>query len=143
MVKVNSTVIIDTGPLVALLHRDDQYHDWARGEAEQLKAPFITCESVLSEAHFLLRGLPVARQGLLQLLEDGLIEVGFDLATERDAVIALLRRYANVPMSMADACLVRLSELRSESVTFTTDSDFNIYRRHGNQPIPRIVPTIG
>jgi predicted nucleic acid-binding protein len=133
---VSRIVVLDTGPLVALLHRDDQYHDWAA----QLKPPFLTCESVLSEAHFLLRGLPIARQGLLQLLQKGLIQVAFDLGTEQDAVIALLNRYANVPMSVADACLVRLSELRSDSVTFTTDSDFNIYRRHGNQPIPIIIP---
>jgi predicted nucleic acid-binding protein len=137
---VNGIVLLDTGPLVALLHRDDQYHDWAQQQASELKPPFLTCEAVLSEAHFLLRALPVAQQAILQLLQNGLIEVGFDLATEVNAVITLLRRYANVPMSVADACMVRLSELRSDSVIFTTDSDFNIYRRHGTQIIPVITP---
>lgn len=96
---MNRIVVLDTGPLVALLHRDDQYHHWAEQQAAQLNPRFLTCESVLSETHFLLRGLPIARQGLLQLLRKGLIQVAFDLATEQDAVVALpesLRQCANV-----------------------------------------------
>ena len=137
---MNGSVILDTGPLVALLHRDDQYHDWARQQAGQLKPPFLTCEAVLSEAHFLLRGLPMAQHAMLQLLQNDLIQVAFDLRIEVDGVIALLSRYTNVPMSVADACLVRLGELKTNSVTFTTDGDFRIYRQHGNQAIPVIIP---
>jgi predicted nucleic acid-binding protein len=137
---VSRVVILDTGPLVALLHSNDQYHDWARLQAEQLNPPFLTCEAVLSKAHFLLRKLPVAQRALLELLQKGLVQVAFDLATEIEVVVALLGDYANVPMSVADACLVRLSELRPGSVVFTTDHDFAFYRRHGNQAIPVIMP---
>jgi predicted nucleic acid-binding protein len=131
-----TTVLIDTGPLVALTHQRDQYHQWARQEAANLKAPFLTCEAVWSEAWFLLQKLPLAQAKLLHLLENGLIQIRFNASGETASLLSLLRRYANVPMSVADACLVRMSELQSDCVVFTTDSDFNIYRRNGNQLIP-------
>lgn len=136
-------VVIDTGPLVASLHRDDQYYDWARQQAASLPRPFLTCEAVLTEAYFLLRALPVAQQGLSGLLRDGLLQTPFHLADEINAVTGLMERYANVPMSLADACLVRMSELYSDSVVLTTDSDFNIYRRHRRQAIPTLMPPPG
>ena len=57
-----------------------------------------------------------------------------------DAVIRLLQKYADVPMSLADACLVRMTEVYSDPVLLTTDSDFRIYRRHGRQTIPSVMP---
>jgi predicted nucleic acid-binding protein len=137
---VTAVAIIDTGPLVALTHERDQYHEWARQQSAQLTAPFLTCEAVLSEAWFLLRSLPKAQEKVLRLLEQGLLNVSFNSAAEINHLTELLRRYASVPMSVADACLVRMSELTSDCVIFTTDSDFNIYRRHGNQVIPVIIP---
>ena len=135
-----SRIIIDAGPLAALLHQDDQYHKWVRQQVASLRPPFFTCESVLSETWFLLRGLYSARQGLLKLLRDQMVQVAFDASSEMSGVTALLDRYTNVPMSVADACLVRMSELSDSSTIFTTDSDFYIYRKHGNQRIPLIIP---
>lgn len=137
---INSTVIIDTGPLLALTNARDQYHAWARQQAAKLNFPFLSCEAALSETWFLLRNLPHAQEKLLLLLSEGMVQVGFASSAEIGDLVTLLRRYANVPMSLADACLVRMSELISDSVIFTTDSDFNIYRRHGNQIIPVILP---
>ena len=57
-----------------------------------------------------------------------------------EAFEELLRRYRNVPMSLADACLVRLSELYGDCAVLTLDSDFRIYRRHGRQVIPVLAP---
>jgi predicted nucleic acid-binding protein len=68
------------------------------------------------------------------------IRVAFDLAAEQAPVAALLRQYADVPMSLADACLVRMSELAGESVVFTIDSDFRVYRRHRRQKVPLRMP---
>ena len=133
-------IILDAGPLVALLHQDDQYHDWTRKQIVSLKPPFLTCEAVLSETWFLLRGLPSARQGLLKLLRDQMVQVTFESGNEITLITDLLDRYSNVPMSFADACLVRMSESLPDSTIFTTDSDFHIYRKHGNQPIPLIIP---
>ncbi len=134
------TVLIDTGPLAASLHRDDQYYDWARKQVALLPRPFLTCEAVLTEAYFLLRSLPVAQRGLSGLLKDGLVQAPFHLAEEIDAVADLMERYSNVPMSLADACLVRMSELYADSVVLTTDGDFTIYRKHRRQPIPILIP---
>ncbi|PYN91643.1 MAG: hypothetical protein DMD91_33840 [Candidatus Rokuibacteriota bacterium] len=64
----------------------------------------------------------------------------FDLADELDRVLDLVRKYANVPMSLADACLVRMSEMLSDPVILTTDADFRIYRRHGRQVVPCMTP---
>ncbi len=70
----------------------------------------------------------------------GEILIGLDLSAEIGAVIELLRRYSNVPMSVADACLVRMSELHTDCLIFSTDTDFNIYRRRGDQVIPTLLP---
>lgn len=136
----NATILIDTGPLVALTHPNDQYHQWAQHEADNLNPPFLTCEAVWSEAWFLLRHLPVAQTKLLHLLEKELVQIRFNAGQEAASVIRLMRRYANVPMSVADACMVRMSELHSNGLVFSTDSDFHIYRRHGNQLISVILP---
>ncbi len=137
---VNSTIIIDAGPMVALTNERDQYHAWARQESVNLKAPFKTCDAVLSEAWFLLRALPKAQEKMLSLMQKGLIQSQFNSTPEMVNLIELLRRYANVPMSFADACLVRMSELDQDCVIFTTDSDFRIYRWNRNEMVPLIIP---
>ncbi len=98
--------ILDAGPLVAFLHRDDHYHVWAREQLALLAPPFLTCEAVLTEAHYLLRSLPTAQQALFGLVKDGLIQIAFHLEDEITVVDEVLLRYKNVPMSLADACLV-------------------------------------
>ena len=137
---IKTTVLIDAGPLAALTHARDQYHQWTRREADNLNPPFLTCEAVWSETWFLLRRHPLAQAKLLRLLEEGLIQIRFNASGETARLTELLRRYANVPMSVADACLVRMSEMHDDGVVFTTDSDFNIYRRNGNRFIPVVLP---
>jgi predicted nucleic acid-binding protein len=58
-----------------------------------------------------------------------------------NSVLKLLRKYADVPMSLADACLVRMTETFSDSMVLTTDSDFRVYRRHSRQIIPSVMPS--
>lgn len=132
--------IVDTGPLVAFLDRKDHYHEWAREQLGEIEPPLDSCEAVFSEAAFLLQGIPGGAQALLELIAKGLVTVSFSLQTEARPVQQLLMRYANVPMSLADACLVRLTEVHGESVLLTLDSDFQIYRRRGRSPIPLIRP---
>ena len=74
------------------------------------------------------------------MLAEDALRVSFELARQARAVLALVRRYANVPMSLADACLVRMSELIDGGVVFTLDGDFRIYRRHGRQKTPLVIP---
>ncbi|MEQ1752344.1 MAG: hypothetical protein ABL974_23185 [Prosthecobacter sp.] len=66
--------------------------------------------------------------------------MAFDFMTEATAIRTLIHRYRSVPMSLADACLVRLSEKHENCGVFTVDSDFNIYRRHGRKTIPLLAP---
>ena len=133
-------VIVDTSILVALIDKRDQYHTWACQHLGSISPPLLTCEAVISEAWFLLGRVGNGREALLLLLERGQVSVEFDLNAERVAVIALMRRYQSVPASVADAELVRMSELNSDSSVFTLDSDFQIYRKNRNISIPLITP---
>jgi predicted nucleic acid-binding protein len=132
------SVLVDTGFVVALLSRRDRHHRWAAVQAPRHAPPWRTCEAVLSEAfHLLGRG---GGPALAELLRRGAIVPAFDLATEGDPVLALLRKYADVPMSFADACLVRMTETLAEPLLLTTDDDFRVYRRHSRQVVPCLMP---
>jgi predicted nucleic acid-binding protein len=123
--------ILDTGPLVGALDRDDQWHAWATKEFEAIRQPAITCDAVISEACFLLRGMPDSRGRIFALIERGILRVVPILPDESPAVRALLARYGR-RMDYAGACLVRLAELHREHAVVTTDADdFRIYRRFG------------
>jgi predicted nucleic acid-binding protein len=137
---VTASVIVDTGPIVALLDADDQHHAWVKGQFARLRPPLLTCEAVLTESCFLL-----ARGGgdssiVVQLVERGVLSVAQLLEPEAGSIARLMRRYKNVPMSLAHACLVRLIELTNQSTLFTLDSDFEIYRQKGRRLIPLLAP---
>ncbi len=129
--------IVDSGTLVALLDPREMHHDWAVGNLEIMPTPWLTCEAVISEAFYLLRG-PYA-EALGELLSHGYVQLKFALAEHLSRILELRAKYADVPMSLADACLVRMSEILRDPVVVTTDADFKIYRRHGRQVIPSIM----
>jgi len=133
-------VIIDAGPLVAYLSRSDSWHEWVREQFKLLPPPLVTCEPALTEACFLVQrdgGDPAI---VLQKLRDGVLQIAFDVADESPALETLMRRYSDVPMSLADACLVRLSEIHKDCRVFTLDRHFSRYRRFGRQVIPLLDP---
>jgi uncharacterized protein len=134
-------VIVDTGILVAAIDRRDSRHAWVTEQLTHISPPLLTCEAVISETWFLLQRVKNGRETLLQLLTDRHVEVRFNLQLELPATLALLDRYRSVPVSLADAELVRMSELYSHSYVFTLDSDFQIYRKNRDLPIPLIIPT--
>lgn len=136
------SVIVDTGPLVALLDRREKRHAWAAEQLRSLPLPWITCEAVLVEAWHLLRRWPEGQDGLLAWVSDGVLQVPFSLAKEIEGLCALREKFRDVPMSLADACLVRLAECLPQSAVLTLDSDFHVYRRHRNEPIPVIHPDL-
>lgn len=133
-------VIVDTGPLVAFINRREQLHKWVIVELATINQPLLTCEAVITEACFLLRNVYGGEEALISLLETGKIQIPFHLDEETAAVRELLVRYQSVPMSLADACLVRMAELSAESAVFTLDSDFRIYRKNKNQLLAVIMP---
>lgn len=107
---------------------------------EAAAPPLLTCEPVLTEAAFLLKREGCEAEALFALLDRGVIRVALAVQEEHADLRALMRRYRNRPMSLADACLVRLSEIHTSSRILTLDSDFRIYRRHGNKVIPVLMP---
>jgi uncharacterized protein len=133
-------VLVDAGPLVALIDPDTQEHDWARDHAMALPRPLLTSEPVLTEAAFLLTRDGFDADELFALVDAGAVAAAIEFNRERAALRSLMRKYRNVPMSLADATLVRLSELHRDSRIFTLDADFRIYRRHGNKAIPVMMP---
>ncbi len=92
----------------------------------------------MSEAFHLVgvRGVPKIKE----MLKRGAVVLSFNLGVELDAALVMMDKYADVPMSLADACLVRMSETLPEPVVLTTDSDFKIYRRHSRQVVPCLLP---
>ena len=134
-------IVIDTGPVVALLNRRDRHHSWVRDVLDTVEPPIFTCEAVISEACFVLGRLEGGTDAVLELVSTDILKIDFRLLSEIDAVRGLMRKFANVPMSFADACLVRMTELDAESVLVTIDGDFRVYRRNRRQIIPTIMPS--
>ena len=137
---MTAAVIVDTGPLVALLNRRDGWHAWAKEQFSLLQAPLRTCEAVITETTHLLRRTPEGSDAVLELMARDLLRLEFDLEADLADVRQLMRRYRDVPMSLADACLVKMAERQAGSKVLSLDGDFRRYRRRGRQVIPLIMP---
>jgi predicted nucleic acid-binding protein len=133
-----ANVLVDAGFLISLLSRRDANHRWAVAIAPRYPPPWKTCEAALSEAFYLLG--PRGRPALATLLQRGALLCAFRLEADAREVLKLMQKYADVPMSFADACLVRMTETLSNPILLTADADFRVYRRHGRQVIPCILP---
>ena len=130
--------IADTGLLLAALDKNDPFHDWGSSEF-RAHVPFHTCEAVLVELSYHLNDAVAG----MKLVERGDLILDFSLHEESGSVLALLEKYKSRQMDMADACLVRMTELNSQCKVWTVDrSDFQVYRRHGREPIACEFPPI-
>ena len=136
-------VLLDTGPLVASINRRDRFHEWARDQLAQIEPPLVTCEAVLAESCFLLQQTAGGGGAILELVRRRVVEVAFHVEDHTESLARLMEKYADMPMSLADACLVRMSELHSQCLVMTLDDDFRVYRRHGRQVIPLLAPYTG
>jgi predicted nucleic acid-binding protein len=134
--------IVDTGPLVAFFDRAERHHDWVTERIEELEAPLLVCEPVLTEASYLLAGHSRAQDAVLELLQNGALKIAFQIEEHVGELGKLLRKYRNSPMSLADACLVRMAEIHEEHAILTLDSDFFVYRKHGRVALALIHPTV-
>ena len=133
-------ILLDTGPLVSFLSAEQGHSDWVVEQWKRLRPPLLTCEPVLTETAFLLKRGGADPDVVFELLERGIIRVALGIQDQLADLRPLMKRYRDRPMSLADACLVRLSELHPRGKIFTLDSDFLIYRRHGNKVIPVLMP---
>lgn len=131
-----ANVLVDAGFLIALLVRRDIDHRWAVAQASRRPPPWKTCEAALSEAFHLLRD----GSALAQMCARGIVSCAFDFDNQVDATLGLMRKYHDVPMAFADACLVRMTEIMADPILLTTDADFRIYRRLGRQTVPCVLP---
>ncbi len=133
-------IIVDTGPLVAYFNRRDRWHRWIVNQLSAVAPPLVTCEPVLTEACFLIHRAGGRPADLIRKLAPRSLEIGIDLGDDAASIDSLMRRYADTPMSLADACLVRLTERCSDCRLLTLDADFEHYRRNGRQVIPLLRP---
>ena len=116
-------VIVDTGPLVAYFDRGSEFHDWTCEQFKRLSDPLHSCQPVITETLFLLKRNGISADLPLSLVEQGELNCAFDLHSEITAVRLLLRKYRDLPATLADACLIRMSELEKEGVVFTLELD--------------------
>jgi len=137
---MTAIVLMDTGVLVAYLKKEDNFHQWPKQELGKLQPPLLSCEAVITESCFLLRQTYQGYDKILGLLQTGQIQLPMRLDQECEAIRKMMNKYQSVPMSLADACLVRMAELYENSKILTLDSDFFIYRKSNNKIIPLIIP---
>ncbi|MCC5647899.1 PIN domain-containing protein [Nostoc sp. CHAB 5824] len=137
---MKQAVLLDTGPLVALVNSREQFHKWVKNQFGQIEPPLLTCEAVVTEACFLLQNVYGGEAAVISFVQKGIIHLPLSLSEEAGAVYELMLRYQSVPMSLADACLVRMAELYPTRELLTFDSDFRIYRKNRNQLISVIMP---
>ena len=132
--------IADAGAILALLSPSERQNAWAAEQVRSAPPTVLTCDAVISEACFLLKRDGQEAERVFDLVETGFLRSEFDLHAEFRAVRDLMHRYRDLPMSCADACLVRMAEIHSDCVVWTLDRDFHTYRRHRRQTIPLITP---
>jgi predicted nucleic acid-binding protein len=132
-----ASVLVDASFLIAALNRHDGHHRWATLQARHYEPPWQTCDAVLSEAFFVLAGRGHALDAMLRRAS---VVPAFNLAADISRVLDLMKKYRDVPMSLADACLVRMTEIVTDPIVLTTDADFRVYRRHGRQVVPCVTP---
>ncbi len=123
------------------IYRSERFHLWAAARVEELDAPLLVCEPVLTEATYLLARFPTAQDALFGLLQNGAVVVAFRLEEHIAALRRLVRKYRDTPMSLADACVVRMAEIHENHSVLTLDSDFTVHRKHGRVPITLMRPT--
>ena len=132
-------VLLDTGPIVALLDRSEQTHPRCADLVSSLEAPLVTCEAVIAEACYLLRNVHGAPEAVLKNIDRGIFLVPYRVTGLASKVANLIQKYADVPMDFADACLVDMASELHAGVIITLDDDFQIYRWGRNRPFEMLL----
>jgi len=137
---MQNQIILDTGPLVAFLNKRDNYHIWAEYQLGFVTNQIVTCEPVIAEACFLLKDTHKGQETVMELINRGLLKISFSIENEVEALTKLMKKYSDLPISLADACLVKMSEQTKNGVVMTLDSHFKIYKKNRVNVIPTIMP---
>lgn len=133
-------ILVDAGPLVALLSADDQHHDECVRALKEIRAPMATVWPAATEAMHLLARRPRGQDALLnQLQKETLGLLPLD-SHDVPRMTELMQKYRDRPMDLADAALVRVAEREGVRTIFTVDrADFEVYRLFGRRRF-RIIP---
>jgi predicted nucleic acid-binding protein len=131
---------VDTGVIVALLDRSESYHARCVSVVEGLEQPLVTCEAVIAESCYLLRGLPGAAESVLENIERRVFQIPFQLTRAAAPVRSILRKYRDLAPDFADACLIQLAEEVDTGDILTLDRDFHSYRWRRDRPFHLLVP---
>jgi len=120
--------LLDSGVIVGLLDRSEANHDRCVTPVEGLEGPLVTCEAVIAESCYLLRGLPGAVDAVLENVERGIFHIPFQLSPSAIVVRSVMRKYRDLPADFADAFLVQLADELNTGDILTLDRDFESYR---------------
>jgi predicted nucleic acid-binding protein len=132
-------VLLDTGFIVALLDRSENFHKACARAVREVRAPLVTCEAVITESCYLLRNLSGASEAVIENVAAGIFEVPFQLSRDTAGVKQVLRKYEDRKIDLADACLIRLADQFGTADILTLDQDFAVYRWGKNKPF-RVLP---
>ncbi len=133
-------LLVDTGPLVAFFNRNDRFHDWAVDALTEENYKLITCEAVISEVIFITKNDKRVARALISMVQDGFLEIHTALGEATIQIMEMVEKYSDLPSSLADLCLVWLSDEFEHVPIMTLDSDFNIYRSPYGDTLPVIMP---
>ena len=134
-----NTVLLDTGVIVGLLDRSEQYHGKCVEAVSSIEQPLVTCEAVIAESCYLLRDLRGAPEAVLENVERDVFLVPFRLSGNASRVSKLMKKYRDTPIDFADACLVSLAEALQTGRILTLDGDFRVYRWARNRPFDLLI----
>ena len=124
-----SNLLVDAGPLVALLHKDDQDHALCVDVLKRLREPLLTTWMPVTEAMYLLGFSVEAQCALLKMIERDMLQVVSLDIDDLPRIRKLMRQYADLPMDFADATLVQIAKRQDIDQVFTLDRrDFTVYR---------------
>ena len=132
-------VLIDSGAIVALFDSRERHHRQCATLVQELERRIVTCEAVIMESCHLLRRLPGAPERVIENIENGIFAIDFSLTESASQIRSILRKYRDVPASLADSCLISLAEQENTGDILTLDSDFQVYRWRGNRPFHNLV----
>ncbi len=134
-----SPVLLDSSVLVALLDRSERYHERCAAAVRELESPLVTCDAVVAESCYLLRGMPPAVDSILENIARGVFQIPFQLSRTAAEVARIMRKYRDVPADLADACLIYAAGQLGVGEILTLDHNFKIYRWGRNKPFHLLI----
>jgi len=133
-------ILVDASFLVSVYDKREPYHRQCMTALDQVNRPLVTCEPVVTEAMYLLRRLSGAPQAILASIQEGQLEIPFQLARGVDEVLAYYTKYRDTPCDFADAYLIAMADQLDTGDILTLDSDFMHYRWRRNKRFRMLIP---